>query len=51
MSKNENHLEHRITVYFDNLFSGVGSSQQLFELKEELTTNMKEKSLITGPEV
>ncbi len=43
MSKNENHLEHRITVYFDNLFSGVGSSQQLFELKEELTTNMKEK--------
>ncbi len=43
MTKTEIRLDHKITAYFDNLFSGVGSSQQLFELKEELITNMKEK--------
>ncbi|MGI6550815.1 MAG: permease prefix domain 1-containing protein [Syntrophomonadales bacterium] len=43
MTKNEIRLDHKIRAYFDNLFSNVGGSQQLFELKEELTTNMKEK--------
>jgi len=43
MLKSDNRLDNKITAYFDNLFSGVGGSQQLFELKEELTTNMKEK--------
>lgn len=43
MSKNDSRLDNKITAYLDNLFSGVGGSQQLFELKEELTTNMKEK--------
>jgi hypothetical protein len=31
-------------VYIDNLFSGVGASQQLLELKEELAINLKEKT-------
>ncbi len=43
MYKNEKGLDQRIKAYFDNLFSGVGPSQQLFDLKEELTINMKEK--------
>jgi len=43
MSGNENGLDQRIKAYFDNLFSGVGASQQLFDLKEELTINMKER--------
>ena len=43
MSRDEKELDQKIKAYFDNLFSGVGASQQLFELKEELTINMKEK--------
>jgi hypothetical protein len=43
MSKNESIIEKRIESYIDNLFSGVGDSQQLFDLKEELLINMKEK--------
>jgi len=43
MSGNDKGLDQKIKAYFDNLFSGVGPSQQLFDLKEELTINMKEK--------
>ncbi|CAG9620323.1 permease prefix domain 1-containing protein [Sutcliffiella rhizosphaerae] len=41
--KNQRDLDKKIHSYVDNLFSGVGESQQLFDLKEELTTNLKEK--------
>lgn len=43
MLKNKNNIDAKIKTYIDNLFSGVGESQQLFDLKEELVTNMKEK--------
>lgn len=43
MLKNKDRLDTKIAVYIDNLFSGIGSTQQLFDLKEELAINMKEK--------
>lgn len=43
MSNKKNHIDGRVKKYIDNLFSEVGASQQLFDLKEELETNMKEK--------
>lgn len=43
MSKIKNPLDIKVDAYIDNLFSGVGATQQLFDLKEELATNMKEK--------
>ena len=43
MLRNEK-LDKKITAYIENLFSGVGASQQLFDLKEELATNLKEKT-------
>jgi hypothetical protein len=43
MFNKENSMGNRVKQYIDKLFSGVGESQQLFDLKEELTTNMKEK--------
>ncbi len=45
MLKNDNliNVNKKVTTYIDNLFSGVGASQQLFDLKEELVTNLKEK--------
>ncbi|RSL34001.1 hypothetical protein D7Z54_07755 [Salibacterium salarium] len=43
MTKTKNQLDQKVKSYVDDLFSGVGESQQLFELKEELTTNLKEK--------
>lgn len=43
MLKNEN-IDKKVNTYIENLFSGVGASQQLFELKEELATNLKEKT-------
>ncbi|MDD4802200.1 MAG: permease prefix domain 1-containing protein [Syntrophomonas sp.] len=45
MSKNDQPINtnKKVTAYIDNLFSGVGASQQLFDLKEELVTNLKEK--------
>ncbi|MEG6522907.1 permease prefix domain 1-containing protein [Desulfotomaculum sp. 1211_IL3151] len=43
MSIIKNTIDQRLQAYIDNLFSGVGASQQLFDLKEELTTNIKEK--------
>lgn len=44
MSKNESIIDKKVTAYIDNLFSDVGESQQLFDLKEELVINMKEKA-------
>jgi len=35
-------LDKKVNSYIDQLFSGVGESQQLFDLKEELATNLKE---------
>lgn len=43
MFKNEI-IDKKVTVYIENLFSEVGASQQLFDLKEELATNLKEKT-------
>jgi hypothetical protein len=43
MAKNENFIDKKVKAYIENLFAGIGASQQLFDLKEELTTNMKEK--------
>jgi hypothetical protein len=43
MLKIKNQLDKKISAYIDNLFSGVGETQQLFELKEELAINIKEK--------
>lgn len=45
MRQTEHELEHKISAYIDALFAGVGASQQLFDLKEEITTNLKEKTL------
>lgn len=42
MQKNKK-MDEKIERYFDDLFAGVGRSQQLFDLKEELSTNLKEK--------
>lgn len=44
MSTIKNNLDKKISAYIDNLFSGVGATQQLFELKEELAINIKEKT-------
>ncbi len=43
MSNKKNPIDSKVRRYIDNLFSEVGPSQQLFDLKEELTTNIKEK--------
>lgn len=44
MFKTDNRLDRKVTAYIDNLFSGVGPSQQLYDLKEELAVNIKEKT-------
>ncbi|HCF48754.1 MAG TPA: hypothetical protein DER60_00635 [Syntrophomonas sp.] len=44
MLKSDSPLNKKINDYLDHLFSGVGASQQLFDLKEELATNLKEKT-------
>ncbi len=41
----QNSLDDKISAYIDSLFSGVGGSQQLFDLKEELAVNLKEKTM------
>ncbi|WP_237664944.1 permease prefix domain 1-containing protein [Sutcliffiella horikoshii] len=41
--RNQSDLDKKIHAYVDGLFSGVGESQQLYDLKEELATNLKEK--------
>ncbi|WP_018924314.1 permease prefix domain 1-containing protein [Salsuginibacillus kocurii] len=38
-----NYIDRKVEQYIEKLFADVGKSQQLIELKEELTTNMKEK--------
>ncbi|MGB4429399.1 MAG: permease prefix domain 1-containing protein, partial [Thermacetogeniaceae bacterium] len=43
MGNNEQTLNSKVKKYIDHLFSDVEPSQQLFDLKEELTTNLKEK--------
>src|SRR5699024_5700171 len=43
MTRNKNHLDRKIQKYIDDLFSEVGKTQELFDMKEELTTNLKEK--------
>jgi hypothetical protein len=43
MTKSKNSIDAKVKAYIDNLFAGVGASQQLFDLKEELATNMREK--------
>jgi hypothetical protein len=40
----DDYLDKKVTAYIENLFSGVGASQQLFDLKEEIATNLKEKT-------
>ncbi|MGI5839379.1 MAG: permease prefix domain 1-containing protein [bacterium] len=43
MPSKEISVDIRIQKYIENLFAEIGASQQLFDLKEELTTNIKEK--------
>ena len=43
MSNQKNSMENKVKKYIDNVFSQVEPSQQLFDLKEELSTNLKEK--------
>lgn len=43
MLKNDNPINIKVAAFIDDLFSGVGPSQQLFDLKEEIATNIKEK--------
>ncbi|KUO65366.1 MAG: hypothetical protein APF84_16750 [Gracilibacter sp. BRH_c7a] len=45
MNKKNNQLNNQVKSYVESLFSGIGTSQQLFDLKEELATNLKEKTL------
>jgi hypothetical protein len=44
MLMNDPNLNKKVAAYLDNLFAGVGGSQQLFDLKEELAINIKEKT-------
>ncbi|WP_181347464.1 permease prefix domain 1-containing protein [Thalassobacillus sp. CUG 92003] len=41
--KQKNKADKQIRNYLDREFAGIGESQQLFELKEELMMNLKEK--------
>lgn len=43
MSNKKTTIDSKVEKYIDSLFLGVGASQQLFDLKEELATNIKEK--------
>ncbi|SHF30550.1 hypothetical protein SAMN05444392_11452 [Seinonella peptonophila] len=40
---NNSSVDKKVKERINELFAGVGSSQALFELKEELSTNIKEK--------
>ncbi|NLN87498.1 MAG: hypothetical protein GX133_07845 [Syntrophomonadaceae bacterium] len=44
MSKNDDPMNKKATTYIENLFAGVADSQQLRDLKEELVTNLREKT-------
>ncbi|MFD2706919.1 permease prefix domain 1-containing protein [Salibacterium lacus] len=37
-------LDKKIKAFIEREFSGIGTSQQLYELKEELTVNLKERA-------
>jgi len=43
MLRNNEPVNKKVNDYIDNLFAGVGPSQQLFDLKEELAINLREK--------
>lgn len=43
MISNKHDLTEKVKAYLEKLFSGVGPTQQLYDLKEELTTNIIEK--------
>ncbi|NLZ61151.1 MAG: hypothetical protein GX901_10885 [Lentisphaerae bacterium] len=43
MANRKNTVDEKVEKYINDLFADVGPSQQLFDLKEELTTNIKEK--------
>ena len=43
MLRNNEPVNKKVNDYIDNLFAGVGPSQQLFDLKEELAINLQEK--------
>lgn len=43
MLKNKQTIDGKVQKHIEHLFTGVGASQQLFDLKEELATNMREK--------
>ncbi|MBM7096159.1 hypothetical protein JSY36_10355 [Bacillus sp. H-16] len=43
MQNREKTKHNRVHRYLDDVFANVGESQQLYDLKEELATNMKEK--------
>ncbi|KAF1084315.1 hypothetical protein SPSYN_02091 [Sporotomaculum syntrophicum] len=43
MLKNKKTIDDKVKNHIEHLFDGVGASQQLFDLKEELATNLKEK--------
>ncbi len=43
MLKKNSSIDDKVREYVDDLFSDVGESQQLFDLKEELIINMEEK--------
>ncbi|WP_173915263.1 permease prefix domain 1-containing protein [Halobacillus sp. Marseille-Q1614] len=42
--KYQSNLDKKIHTYLDREFAGIGESQQLYELKEELAINLKEKT-------
>jgi hypothetical protein len=44
MLNKESQINKKIKAYIDDLFLGVGATQQLFDLKEELATNLREKT-------
>ena len=43
MLRNNEPVNKKVNDYIDNLFAGVGPSHQLFDLKEELAINLREK--------
>ncbi|WP_148275873.1 hypothetical protein [Thermacetogenium phaeum] len=42
------HYDDKVKKHIDKLFSGGEPSQQLFDLKEKLATNLKEKIYFPG---
>ncbi|MCP3027770.1 permease prefix domain 1-containing protein [Halobacillus sp. A5] len=42
--KSHSNLDKKINTYLNKEFTGIGESQQLYELKEELSINLKERT-------